>query len=86
MHSQQYNTTKMNKQEVIFVKVSGLILFFFWNLTCVTFSKQYLPISFALSLCKKNDAISKLFITNEGQNALHVDHEIPLNFDQCDIF
>lgn len=52
----------------------------------MTCSKQYLPISFALSLCKKNDAISKLFITNEGQNALHVDHEIPLNFDQCDIF
>lgn len=33
-----------------------------------------------------NVTIAKLFVTNEGQNELHVDHEIPLNFDQCVIF
>lgn len=33
-----------------------------------------------------NVTIAKLFVTNEGQNELYVDHEIPLNFDQCVIF
>ena len=36
--------------------------------------------------CVKNVTIAKLFVTNEGQNELHVDHEIPLNFYQRVIF
>lgn len=56
VHSQHYNTTKINKQEVIFVKISRLNF-------CIAFVK--------------NVIIAKLFVTNEGKNEWHVDHEIP---------